>query len=80
MFGAVTAINIHEKLVEAGFEAMVRKQVQLESPIKELGQHTVSIKVYQDVEAELKFDVVSENPIVEEKAASKKEEAPASKD
>ena len=59
---------------------MVRKQVQLESPIKELGQHTVSIKVYLDVEAELKFDVVSENPIVEEEAASKKEEAPASKD
>jgi len=78
MFGAVTAINIHEKLVEAGFDAMVRKQVQLEAPIKELGQHSVSIKVYQDVEAELKFDVVSENPIVEEEAASKKEEASAS--
>lgn len=81
MFGAVTAINIHEKLVEAGFEALTRKQVQLEAPIKELGQHTVSIKVYQDVEAELKFDVVSENPIMEEEApASEADDTSPSED
>jgi len=79
MFGAVTSINIHEKLVEAGFEALTRKQIQLEAPIKELGQHTVGIKVYQDVEAVLKFDVVSENPIVDEAANdSEADESPAS--
>ncbi len=81
MFGAVTAINVHEKLVEAGFDALKRKQVRLGAPIKELGQHTVTINVYQDVEAELKFDVVSENPIVEESAEdAEEEEAPASED
>jgi large subunit ribosomal protein L9 len=79
MFGAVTAINVHEKLVEAGFEALTRKQVHLSAPIKELGQHTVTVKVYQDVTAELKFDVVSENPIVEEETEdAEEEEAPAS--
>ena len=65
MFGAVTAANIHEKLVEAGFE-IDRKKIHLPAPIKELGQHTIAIKVHPEVEAELKFDVVSENPIVED--------------
>ncbi len=65
MFGAVTAANIHEKLVEAGFE-IDRKKVHLPAPIKELGQHAITIKVHPEIEAELKFDVVSENPIVED--------------
>ena len=77
MFGAVTAIHVHEKLVEAGFEKIVRKQVLLSEPIKEIGQHSVTIKVFQDIEAELKFDVVSENPIVEDVA---EEEAASSED
>ncbi len=81
MFGAVTSIIIHEKLVEAGFESLTRKQIHLESPIKELGQHSVTVKVYQDIEAEVKFDVVSENPIVEDESeASAEEEAPASEE
>jgi hypothetical protein len=37
----------------------------------------VTIKVFQDIEAELKFDVVSENPIVEDVA---EEEAASSED
>ena len=77
MFGAVTAIHVHEKLVEAGFEKIVRKQVLLSEPIKEIGQHSVTIKVFQDIEAELKFDVVSENPIVENVA---EEESASSED
>lgn len=80
MFGAVTAIHIHEKLVEAGFDAITRKQVQLSEPIKEIGQHAVTIKVFQEVEAELKFDVVSENPIVEEAAEGTEEESASSED
>ncbi|MAM90059.1 MAG: 50S ribosomal protein L9 [Opitutaceae bacterium] len=80
MFGAVTAISVHEKLVEAGFESITRKQVKLDAPIKEIGQHSVSIKVYQDVEATLRFDVVSENPIVEGSADAEEVGAAASED
>ncbi len=73
MFGAVTAANIHEKLSEAGFE-IDRKKVHLPAPIKELGQHSITIKIHSEVEAELKFDVVSENPIVEESDAEEAED------
>ena len=63
MFGAVTGNDIHEKLVQAGVELDKRK-IQLHTPVKALGQHTVKIKLHPEVSFELSFDVVSENPIV----------------
>lgn len=65
MFGAVTAANVFKKIQEAGL-GIEKKLVHLEAPIKELGKHTISIKLHAEVEAELSFDVVSENPIKEE--------------
>ncbi len=64
MFGAVTANDVLMRLKAAGIE-LVKKQLQIASPIKELGSHTVAIKLHADIEAELKFEVVSENPIEE---------------
>jgi large subunit ribosomal protein L9 len=63
MFGAVTANDIHEKLVAAGL-TIDRRRIQLHTPVKTLGQHTVKIKLHAEVSVELNFDVVSENPIV----------------
>lgn len=67
MFGSVTAGDLMERLQEEGVE-LVKKQLGLPQPIKELGSHLVSIKLHKDIEVELKFEVVSENPI--EEAAS----------
>lgn len=63
MFGAVTANDIHEKLVQAGL-TIDKRRIQLHTPVKALGQHTVKIKLHAEVSVELNFDVVSENPIV----------------
>lgn len=62
MFGAITAQDIHEKLVASGIELDKRK-IHLHTPVKTLGQHTVKIKLHADVSVDLGFDVVSENPI-----------------
>ncbi|HWA87598.1 MAG TPA: 50S ribosomal protein L9 [Opitutus sp.] len=62
MFGAITANDIHEKIVANGVDLDKRK-IQLHTPVKALGQHTVKIKLHADVTVELNFDVVSENPI-----------------
>ncbi len=62
MFGAITAQDIHEKLVASGIE-LDRKKVHLATPVKTLGKHTVKIRLHSDVTVELSFDVVSENPI-----------------
>jgi large subunit ribosomal protein L9 len=63
MFGAVTASDIHEKLAQAGLE-LDRRKIQLHTPVKTLGQHTVKIRLHPEVSVELSFDIVSENPIV----------------
>jgi large subunit ribosomal protein L9 len=64
MFGAVTANDLIERLKEEGIE-LSKKQLSLPLPIKELGSHTAEVKLHADVTTELKFEVVSENPIEE---------------
>ena len=71
MFGAVTANDVLERLKAEGID-LVKKQLQIAAPIKELGSHRVAIKLHADIETELKFEVVSENPI-EESADSEEE-------
>lgn len=62
MFGAVTANDLIERLKEEGIE-LTKKQLGLPQPIKELGSHVAAVKLHADIETELKFEVVSENPI-----------------
>ncbi|WP_269522549.1 50S ribosomal protein L9 [Coraliomargarita parva] len=64
MFGAVTAADVLTRLKEEGLE-LDKKQLGIGAPIKELGSHVANVKLHADVEAELKFEVVSENPIEE---------------
>jgi len=62
MFGAITATDLHEKLVQAGVELDKRK-IHLHTPVKTLGKHETNIRLHADVTVVLSFDVVSENPI-----------------
>ena len=72
MFGAVTANDVIERLREEGIE-LSKKQLQIAAPIKVLGSHTATVKLHVDIDTELKFEVVSENPI--EDGADSEEEA-----
>jgi large subunit ribosomal protein L9 len=63
MFGAVTAADVHAKLLEAGID-VEKKRVHLTPPVKTLGKHSASLKLHAEVSVELEFDVVSENPII----------------
>jgi large subunit ribosomal protein L9 len=64
MFGAVTANDLIKRLAEEGID-LTRKQLGLPAPVKELGSHTTTVKLHSEVQAELTFEVVSENPIEE---------------
>lgn len=59
LFGSVTVLQIHEKLVAEGFE-VDRRRIALGEPIKEAGEHQVSVKLHRDVIAELKVTVTAE--------------------
>ena len=59
MFGAVTTQDIADKLNEQGYE-IDRKKLVLEEPIKALGIYSVAVKLFPEVEANIKVWVVKE--------------------
>jgi large subunit ribosomal protein L9 len=58
LFGSVTTMEIESKLGEAGIE-IDRKKIQLDEPIKALGDYEVPIKLQAGVTATLKVSVVA---------------------
>lgn len=67
MFGAITASDLVARAAEAGVE-LDKKKVSLYNPVKSLGSHVTRIRIHPEVGADLKFEVVSENPIEEVEA------------
>jgi large subunit ribosomal protein L9 len=59
LFGSVTSMDIAAWLANHGVE-VDRKRIVLEHPIKELGEHTVTVKLYADIQADLKVVVEKE--------------------
>jgi large subunit ribosomal protein L9 len=66
LFGSVTTIEIQQKLEEVGTH-IDRKKLHLDESIKKLGHHVCKVKLIEDVEAELKMEVVKENEEPEDK-------------
>ena len=60
LFGAVTNIDIAEKLKEQGLD-IDRKDIDIEEPIKKLGVFKVAIRLHSDIEAECKVWVVKKS-------------------
>jgi large subunit ribosomal protein L9 len=59
LFGTVTTSEIAKKLNEQGFE-VEKKKVELNDVIKHLGDYKAKVKLYQDVDADIKVSVVEE--------------------
>ena len=60
IFGSVNAIQIAEALRKAGVE-VERKNITLdEESVKQIGTYTAHVKIYKDIKADVKFEVVAE--------------------
>ena len=59
IFGSVTSQSISDALGELGYE-VPKKQIDLESPLKTLGTHEVTLKIHHDVSAVISVEVVEE--------------------
>lgn len=59
IFGSVTSQSISDALGQLGYEVS-KKQIDLESPIKTLGTHEVTLKLHHDVTAAISVEVVEE--------------------
>lgn len=57
LFGSVTSQDVAEFLEGQGVR-IERRRIMLEEPIKSLGEHTVPIRLHQDVTAQLRIHVV----------------------
>jgi large subunit ribosomal protein L9 len=59
LFGSVTSANIAEALEKEGY-TIDKRRIELEEPIKRLGDYHVSVKLHRNVAAEVKVSVVKE--------------------
>lgn len=57
MFGAVTSSDIAELIKERGID-VDRRKIQLDEPIKHLGEYKVGVKLHREVIAMVTVDVV----------------------
>jgi large subunit ribosomal protein L9 len=73
LFGSVTAMEIESKLTEMGI-TIERKKFHLEEPIKKLGSYVCKIKLVEDIEADLKIEVVREGEEEAEKDQEQEKE------
>jgi len=59
LFESVTAQKISERLKEMGFD-IKKSQLELESPIKEVGEFPVKVKFEHNLEAEIRVIIAEE--------------------
>ncbi len=59
LFGSVTSADIVARLEEKKFH-IDKKKVILHDPIKQLGEHTVTIRLHREVSVDIKVNVVKE--------------------
>lgn len=56
LFGSVTSANIAELIEEKGV-ALDRRKIQLPDSVKEVGEHTIAIKLHSEIETSVKLIV-----------------------
>jgi large subunit ribosomal protein L9 len=59
LFGSVTSKDVADALAARSF-TIDRRKIQLDDPIKTLGDHKVVVKLHRDVNAEITVSVVKE--------------------
>lgn len=59
LFGSITSSDIAHQLESMGFSIDKRK-IELDHPLKELGFHTVPVRLHHDVHADVKVTVAAE--------------------
>ena len=61
LFGAITSKDIADAATEQLGIEIDKKKIELEAPIKVIGEYSAVLKLYQEVKGELKINVVHED-------------------
>lgn len=76
MFGAVTSGMIADELKHQFDVTLEKRKIQLEHPIKTLGEHEVELHLHAEVKGTLKVRVESTTPVIAPAAEAPAAEAP----
>ena len=57
LFGAVTTAEIADAVKEAGAGSIDKRKVEITTPIRSLGEHTVLVRLHPEVQATVKLNV-----------------------
>ena len=68
LFGSVTALDVEEGLAAQGYK-IDRRKIQLDQPLKVLGEYDVPVKLHREVTAPVKVKVEAEAQPEQEAAA-----------
>jgi large subunit ribosomal protein L9 len=60
LFGSVTTADVVDAVTRAGGPKLDKRRIVLDSPIKAVGTHTVTVKVHPEVDARLSLEVVAQ--------------------
>ena len=59
LFGSVTAADIAEAIAAQGHQ-VDRRRIELDQPIRHVGEHTVAVRLHPEVHADVRVTVVAE--------------------
>lgn len=59
LFGSITSQDVADALARQG-HAVDKRRIELEHPIKTVGEHAVTVRLHPEVHAELRVSVVAE--------------------
>ncbi len=65
LFGSVTSIDIADAFEAKGYE-IDRRKITLKSPIKEVGDYTIPVRLHREVTLELPITVKVEGEVIQE--------------
>ena len=60
LFGSVTTSDVVDAVTRAGGPKLDKRRIVIDSPIKALGTHTVTVKVHPEVDATVSLEVVAQ--------------------
>ncbi len=59
LFGSINAAEIAKAVLDQTGVTIDRKKIQVETPLRQLGEHSVSAEIFADVVATLKLEIVA---------------------
>jgi large subunit ribosomal protein L9 len=59
LFGSINAAEIAKAVLDQTGVTIDRKNIQVETPLRQLGDHSVSAEIFSDVVATLKLEIVA---------------------